>query len=416
MFMKRIFFIAILVITASLLINAQPATKSTFKNYKPGFYQNSILKDIRVVEEKNTSPEVSKRFQADLAGLDLPNKVDLYTNHVWYNAPLSQGNTGTCWCFSATSYFESEIVRLGGPKIKLSEIYTVYWEYVEKARRFVKERGNSAFEEGSEANAVARIWKSYGVIPAEAYTGLTQGRKYHNHEPMIQEMKTYLASVKSNNAWNESTVISTIRTILDFYLGAPPSQVVWNGKTYTPVQFLSDVTRLKLDDYVDILSYLQAPFWEKVEYKVTDNWWHCSDYYNVPLNDFMLALKSAIRKGYSIAIGGDVSEAGLDKETQCAIIPTFDIPSASIDDNARQFRVSNGTTGDDHGMHLVGYLEKDGKDWYLIKDSSSGSRNNSESAPEFGFYFFNEDFVKLKMLDFTVHKDAVKELLGKFKD
>ena len=66
-------------------------------------------------------------------------------------------------------------------------------------------------------------------------------------------------------------------------------------------------------------------------------------------------------------------------------------------------------------MHLVGYTERDGMDWYLIKDSSSGSRNNDQNAPEFGYYFFRTDFVKLKMMGFTVHKDAVKDILKKFK-
>jgi bleomycin hydrolase len=97
-----------------------------------------------------------------------------------------------------------------------------------------------------------------------------------------------------------------------------------------------------------------------------------------------------------------------------ALIPTFDIPAEYINDNARQFRFSNGTTTDDHGMHLVGYCSKDGADWYLIKDSGSGSRNNDEKAPEFGYYFFRGDYIKLKMMSFLVHKDAVKELLGKF--
>jgi bleomycin hydrolase len=54
---------------------------------------------------------------------------------------------------------------------------------------------------------------------------------------------------------------------------------------------------------------------------------------------------------------------------------------------------------------------KDGKDWYLIKDSGSGSRDGNN----YGYYFYNEDYVKLKMMDFMVHKDAVKDLLKKFK-
>jgi bleomycin hydrolase len=183
----------------------------------------------------------------------------------------------------------------------------------------------------------------------------------------------------------------------------------------TPADYLKNVVQVNPDDYVDILSYEQEPFYKQVEYKVPDNWWHNADYYNVPLDIFMGALKNAVRNGYSMSIGGDVSEAGLDRKTQCAIIPDFDIPSAYINDDALQFRFSNNNNTDDHGLHLVGYIVKDGKDWYLIKDSGSGSRNNDPNAKEFGYYFFSEDYVKLKMMDFMVHKDAVKEILEKTK-
>jgi len=65
-------------------------------------------------------------------------------------------------------------------------------------------------------------------------------------------------------------------------------------------------------------------------------------------------------------------------------------------------------------MHLVGFTEKEGRDWYLIKDSGAGSKNNDPNTKEWGYYFFSEDYVKLKMMDFMVHKDAVKELLDRF--
>jgi len=115
-----------------------------------------------------------------------------------------------------------------------------------------------------------------------------------------------------------------------------------------------------------------------------------------------------------MSIGGDVSEAGFSRETNVALIAEFDIPSQYINENARQFRFANETTTDDHGMHLVGYYEQDGVTWFLIKDSSSGSRNIDQNLPEFGYYFFHEDYLKLKMMGFTVHKDAVKDVLKKF--
>jgi len=398
----------------SLHVAGQNKDKAVFRESKPGFYQFSVLRDDREVTERTEPAKVNKNFVVDLTSVSLPNKMDLYKNQQWHNPPISQGNTGTCWCFSTTSMLESEAYRINKIQVKLSEIYTVYWEYVEKARRYVRERGNSVFDEGSEANATTRIWKKYGVVPADAYTGLLNGRKYHNHEVMVNEMKTYLGSLKTSAFWDEEAAVATIKSIMNHYIGEPPTEVTVNGNKMTPLQYLRDVVKINPDDYVDILSYTQEPFYKKVEYKVPDNWWHSEEYNNVPLDVFMRALKNAVRSGYTVSIGGDVSEPGFDRVTQCAVVPDFDIPSAFINDDAREFRFSNKTTTDDHGLHLVGYLEQDGKDWYLIKDSGAGSRNNDPNAKEFGYYFFSEDYVKLKMMDFMVHKDAVKEILEKF--
>ncbi|WP_243348181.1 C1 family peptidase [Parabacteroides sp. FAFU027] len=384
---------------------------------KGGFYDSVVLKDQRHVDDSLSQEPPKMKFIMDQSGLKLPNKVDLYKRQ-WANPPISQGNAGTCWDFSTSSFYESEIYRMQKKQVKLSEMYFAYWEYVGKARRFVQERGKSLFDEGSEANALSRLAKEYGMMPETEYKGLLNGRKYYSHAAMVKEMKSYLESVKQNNAWNEEAVIATIRDILKHYMGEPPAKFKVDGKEYTPMSYMKNYLKFNPEDYVDILSYKEKPFLQKVEYDVPDNWWHNRDYYNVPLDDFMKALKQAIRNGYTVAIGGDVSEAGFSRDTQCAKIPDFDIPSAYINDDARQFRFSNKTTTDDHGMHLVGYVENyngDGKDWYLVKDSGAGSKNNDPKAPEFGYYFFSEDYVKLKMMDFAVHKDAVKELLGKFK-
>jgi len=392
----------------------QKKDKAIFKEYKPGYYQKSILKDIRNVDAKISKEDNEKLFFMDQSKMKLPNKVNLYTTE-WANPSLSQGNTGSCWCFSTTSMYESEVKRLTGKEVKLSEMYTVYNEFIEKARGYVQSRGTTIFEQGSEANAVTRSFKKNGIVPAEAYTGLKDGRKFHTHAKMYKEMKNYLRSVKANNAWDEEAVISTIKAIMNHYIGVPPTSFKVDGKEYTPMSYMKEYCQLNPDDYVEVLSYKQEPYWQQVEYKVPDNWWHSKEYYNLPLDTYMKVLKDAIRKGYTMSIGGDVSEAGFLRTTNVALIPSFDIPSKYINEDARQFRFSNETTTDDHGMHLMGYYtDKQGKDWYLIKDSSSGSRNNDETAAEFGFYFFSKDYIKLKMMGFTVHKDALKKYMKKF--
>ena len=400
-----ILLLGFIIILSTALGQAPKKDRAVFVEPKNEFL-DTIKKESAASETK--AQPLKKQLQLDFSGLYRPSSVNDFKQY-WHSQPVSQGVSGMCWCFSATSFFESEIYRLTKRQIKLSELHTVYWEYVEKARRFIQERGNSAFGEGSEANAVRRIWKTYGVVPGEAYTGLKQGQKFHDHSKLFVEMNNYLQGLKASNAWNEDEALNTIKSILIHYLGEPPKAVVVENKTMTPKEYLENVVRLNLEDYVEVMSLMEKPFYQFAEFEVHDNWWHSKEYFNVPLNDFMDAIKKAIRSGYTVCIGGDVSEPGYEGHAGVAIVPTFDIPSEYIDDHARQFRFSTGTTGDDHGIHMVGYLDKDGKDWYLIKDSGSGSRNNAHP----GYYFYTEDYAKLKMLGCTLHKDAVRDLLGK---
>lgn len=396
-------------ILLALLISAVNifSQKGIFVEPKEGFY-DEIAKSTD--EFAKVKKPVEKRLTVDLTGLDLPKSTSEFTQY-WHNAPVSQGKTGTCWCFSTTSFFESEAFRLSGKKVKLSEMYTVYWEYVAKAERYIEQRGESEFSEGSEANAVTRLYKQYGVVPEELFTGLKTGQKFHDHSAMVDEMTSYLKNLKSVNGWNKEEAVATIKSILNHYLGVPPVEVLVDGKKYTPKEYLTDYLKINPDDYVDVMSLMEKPYFHQVEYNVTDNWWHNADYYNVPLDLYMSALKNAVKNGYSLVIGGDVSEAGYDTRHDVAIVPSFDIPSQSINEDARQFRFSNGTTTDDHGIHLVGYKNQNGKTWFLIKDSGAGSRNGNNK----GYIFYDEDYVKLKIMDFMVHKDAVKDLLSKFK-
>lgn len=416
--MKKITLFLVISFVALGVTAQKNVSEGKFKVQKEGegYYYESILKDVNAVNEQLEKKEPFKRFVMNQNDLDLPDNPELYKTE-WAQGTLSQGNAGTCWCFSTSSLYESEVFRQTGKKVKLSEIYSVYWEYVEKARRFIAERGDSQFSEGSEGNAVARIMKKYGAVPQSAYSGLLHGRKYHTHAQMMKEMKGFLNSMKESNAWNMEYGLETIKDIMNHYIGKPPIEFKVEGKTYTPQTYLNDYLKLNPDDFVEILSYKQEPYWKQVEYKVPDNWWHSKDYYNIPLDDFMSVLKKAVKEGYTVSIGGDVSESGFSRETNCALIPDYDIPSDYINEDARQFRFSNKTTTDDHGMHLIGILENykgTGKDWYLIKDSSSGSRNVGEKDSRFGYYFFHEDYIKLKMMGFTIHKDAVKDILEKF--
>lgn len=406
-FYKPITAALAIAVSGSVMAQTDRQDKAEFKEKKNEFYEQ-IQKGMETFYSEK--PEPKKSFVMNYAGIEVPKSATEFKS-VWSGPPVSQGITGTCWCFSTTSFYESEIHRLSKKEIRLSELYTVYWQYVEKAREYVKTRGKSLFAEGSETNAVQLMMKKYGLVPHEAYAGLRPGQPFHDHSKMFEEMEGFLKKIKSDNAWNEEMVLSTIKSIMNHYMGEPPSTVTVDGKKMTPVEYMKNVTKLNPDDYVDVMSLLEKPYWTQAEYDAPDNWWNSADYYNIPLNDFMAAVKSAIKNGYSLSIGGDVSEPGLDSKTGIVMVPSFDIPSSHINEYSRQLRWSNGTTTDDHAIHLVGWVEKPSGTWFLIKDSGSGAHNNQESK---GYYYYHEDYVKLKMMSFTVHKDAVKDLLTKF--
>ncbi len=357
-------------------------------------------------EKKENRPVLLSSLPAD----ERPEGPKVFKS-VFHFEPQAQFYTGTCWAFAGTSFLESEVYRIKGKKVKLAEMHTVYWEYVEKARRFVQMRGESDFSEGSQVNAVNRMWAKYGVVPLSVYDGVVAEDGLHDHLRMYDELNAFLKYIETEQIWDEDFVVSGIRLILDKYLGTPPQEFEFEGKRYTPVSFLREALGINPDDYVQFMSTKQLPFYQTGLFDVPDNWWKDDTYYNVPLEDFMGVVDGAILNGYSVGIGGDVSEPGKNFHLDIAFIPTFDIPFEFIDQDARELRIYNHTTTDDHGIHLVGVTKVAGKKWYLIKDSGRSARHGRFD----GYYFFREDFIKLKMLTVLVHKDSAKKLIEKCK-
>ncbi|MCT4582024.1 MAG: C1 family peptidase [Flavobacteriales bacterium] len=405
--MKRIVFLSLL---TSNFFFAQENDKAVFVKEPVSYYQHTIINALNGDHDKTEKT----KLKVDQAEKDYPTNPLAYQT-IWYNNLLSQGNTGTCWSFSTSSFMESEVQRLTGKEVNLSEMYTVYWEYVERTKYFVQHKGKMHLGEGSETNAIAKIMELYGTVPFEAYTGQKDGQAFYNHEPLFKAIETLFEQIKKEGEWNEEKAVIKVRELLDEHIGEVPEYVDVNGKNMSPIEY-RDYLKIDPSNYVNFMSLMEAPYYQKALYNVPDNWWKSKDYNNIPLDDFVQLIKESISQGYSISIGGDVSEPGFDKISQTATIPSFDIKSDDIDENARQFRFTNGSTTDDHAMHLVGYYKaKDGKTWFLIKDSGSGSRNAGESSDKFGHYFMHEDYVKLKMMTITVHKDIAKKYLDKIK-
>ena len=364
-----------------------------------------ILAQVKEEAEARKDAKLELRF--DMSGIERPSGPEAFTTQAWHLPPTPQYRTGTCWSFATTSFMESEIHRLSGQEIKLSEMWGAYWEFVNKARGYVETRGESFFGHGSQSAALLRVYREHGVVPRADYEGVLAEDGRFDHNLTTDRMNEFLDWCRDHNFWDEEFIVATIRGILDLTMGRPPETITWNGKETSPRAFLTDVCDINPDDYVSLISTLSIPFWSRGSYDVPDNWWHDTSYVNVPLEDWYEVIHSTAAAGQSLVIGGDVSEPGLWGLEDIAVVPTFDIPGDYIDQDSREFRFVNRSSTDDHLIHILGTTRIDGHDWFLIKDSNRSSRAGKHE----GYYFFRDDYLKLKILMITVHRDRVADIL-----
>jgi len=317
---------------------------------------------------------------------------------------LNQGNTYICWSYATCSFLESEMARLKLPSVRLSVMYPVYWQYVEKARKYVRTKGKSRFSPGDIFCGVMETCQQYGAMPASVYErspdgqGLDQTRLYAELEDCMQE-------VRRHRQWDEARVLARVKKILNQHLGEPPKAFSYGGKTHTPKSFLAEVVRLPWPDYLMVTSFESAPFNTFTELKVPDNWRHNTNFFNVPLMVFYDAFQSALRGGFTLAVTMDNSEPSYQTTGRYCLIPEFDTPAGEITQAARELRFRNGATDDDHAIHIIGATRIGGEDWFLSKDSGKVAWRGGNQ----GAVFLHGAYVKLKVLAFIVHRDGVPQ-------
>jgi len=100
----------------------------------------------RVKEAADARDDAKRELRFDISNIVRPTGPGAFETQAWHFPPTPQYLTGSCWSFSSTSFIESEIHRISGQEIKLSEMWTAYWEFVNKARGYVATRGESYFD------------------------------------------------------------------------------------------------------------------------------------------------------------------------------------------------------------------------------------------------------------------------------
>ena len=56
--------------------------KSVYKEYKSGYYQNTIMRGITEQTEKKAPPKTQKYFKMDVTGMDVPTSPSQFTSEI----------------------------------------------------------------------------------------------------------------------------------------------------------------------------------------------------------------------------------------------------------------------------------------------------------------------------------------------
>ena len=347
----------------------------------------------------------------------------------------NQYRSGTCWCFSALSFIESEILREKGDTVDLSEMFVVGKSYRDRAVKYVRLDGHLNFAAGSSFGDVLHVIEDYGIVTEDAMHGKNYGTEMPEHNELDAVLKGYVEAVAKNPNKKLTTAwLNGFDGIVEAYLGEYPKDFIVDGKKFTPEQY-RDNLGIDVNNYVNLTSFSHHPFYKPFVIEVPDNWrWDSA--YNLPIDELMSVLYNAIEKGYTFAWGSDVSEkgftrnglavmpvektkaaAGSDQERwvgksneTAAETPKAELPEEIIaTQEMRQDAYDRKTTTDDHGMHVYGLAQdQNGNKYFMVKNSwgHAGKYN--------GIWYASDAFVRYKTLNVVVHKDALpKDIMKK---
>lgn len=334
-----------------------------------------------------------------------------------------QGSSGTCWSYSGNSFLESEMIRMGKDPVEISSIFTARNTYIEKAKNYVRLHGNQAQGDGGQLHDVLTIFKKYGAVPYEVYTGLADGQHRNNFSEMSPILQSITASVAKSKK-PTSNWINAFTAAMDSYLGEVPESFEYRGETYTPRTFADQVIGINPDDYVGISSFKEHEYYDTFVLLIPDNW-SFESFYNVQMQDLTDIIDQALQKGFTVAWATDVSEKSFSWKNGVAYVPEKPIETmssteldelfngpkkeAQITEEQRQAAFDNFQTTDDHGMHIVGTVkDQNGKEYYIVKNSW-GETNDYQ-----GYMYATKEFVKYKTISLLLHKDGLtKDMKGK---
>ncbi|MBU3714016.1 MAG: aminopeptidase, partial [Ferruginibacter sp.] len=188
---------------------------------------------------------------------------------------------------------------------------------------------------------------------------------------------------------------------LNIMIGIPPKSFTYDNKKYTPLSLAKNLG-LNQDDYIQLTSFNHHPYYDKFCLESRFNWSY-SLYYNVPLDEFISTIDSALSKGYSVALNTDVS--GSEFETGFLRGYIINNKTEKITQDIRQKAFETGYTTVDHIMHIIGMaIDEKNQKFYIVKNSWGSFYRD-------GYLYLSESYIREMGVSILVNKSGLPATL-----
>ncbi|NOT51586.1 MAG: hypothetical protein HOP10_09940 [Chitinophagaceae bacterium] len=313
-----------------------------------------------------------------------------------------QSQSPTCWAFGTNSLFESDILKITGKRLNLSEMFIARYAYIDKINMFLATRGKTYCEGGGQFHDVLRVIDRYGIVPEDAYPGRPNGESSHNHAELDTTMKEFMYDLLEQGKTELSgDDLRRVNKILDQYLGKVPQTFWYDLKDHTPKTFAKEIMP-STSDYVELMSFPDLPYYKKCLLVDRFNWANDS-ICNIPLTDFQMLIDTALAKGWSVGWEGDVTNEGFNSFGGLASTNT----TYQTYDAIRPKNYADLTTERDHMLHIVGIgKDENNKKWYYLKNSWGTWLSKYK-----GYLYMDENYFRLNTVIVMTNKAGLPEAL-----
>lgn len=311
----------------------------------------------------------------------------------------NQGRTRLCWAFSGVALIEADMLRQGRGECDFSEMDIAYRGYQQRALH----RSSTFDPGGCCGDFVSLIYK--GVMPDTCMPCPAQ--LDHRHiKPLIQALPSSHPQGAPLEQGKEG-LAQALKRILDDSIGVRPDSFEVGGIRYTPRAY-ADTLGINADDYIQLTSFSHHPFYRPFAIECPDNW-RQSPSYNLPIDELMAVVDTAISQGYALCWEGDISEYGFRLYNRKGFVKRLGPWQQMVSQRQRQRAWECHRTTDDHVMLICGMgHDEHGRDYYLVKNCWG------QYGPYGGFVFMSKAYARYKVVSILVHRDAVpSQILNK---